>query len=158
MENLSKYIKSLNFEYAISYSGLRGEKFINLEEENNKEIKGIEKEIESARFMQVPKLNKKIDALKAEINPYNSRVINKNGQLHKSAKVICKFEKDSEELRSIFEILKSNFDKQVFAMCPPVLRDAIVFYSKEEKIVGILQMCFSCWWMCSLPLFRTGIK
>ncbi|MFK7799011.1 MAG: hypothetical protein AB8E82_16275 [Aureispira sp.] len=32
-------------------------------------------------------------------------------------------------------------------MCPPALRDSIAFYSKENKIVGILQMCFSCWWM-----------
>lgn len=147
MENLSNYIQRLNFEYAISYSGLRGENFINLEKENREEIKKIEKELESARFMQIPKLNKKIEALKTEINPYNSRVINKNGELHKSAKIIRKFEKGSEELKSILNILKSNFDEQVFAMCSPVLRDSIVFYSKEDEIVGILQMCFSCWWM-----------
>ncbi|MFK7799010.1 MAG: hypothetical protein AB8E82_16270 [Aureispira sp.] len=106
MENLSNYIQSLNFEYAISYSGLRGEKFVNLEKENKEKIKKIEKEVESARFMQIPKLTKKIEALKAEINPYNSRVINKNGELHKSTKMIRKFEKDSEELKSVFKILK----------------------------------------------------
>jgi len=147
MKNLSDYINSLNFEYAISYSGLRGKKFINLEIENKEEIIKMEKKIESARFMQKPKLNKKIEELKAEINPYNSRVINKKGELHKSAKIVHKFEKDSEEIKSIFKILKSKFDEQAFTMCPPALRDSIAFYSKENKIVGILQMCFSCFWM-----------
>lgn len=147
MKTLSDYIESLNFEYAISYSGLRGERFINLEIVNNEKIKKIEKEIESARFLQKQKLNKKIEDLKAEINPYNSRVINKKGELHKSAKMVRKFEKDSEELKSILKILKSKFDKQVFAICPPALRDSIVFYSKEDEIVGILQMCFNCSWM-----------
>lgn len=32
-------------------------------------------------------------------------------------------------------------------MCPPIFRDAIVFYDKEDTIVGILQICFSCWWI-----------
>jgi hypothetical protein len=32
-------------------------------------------------------------------------------------------------------------------MCPPIFRDAIVFYSKENEIKGILQMCFSCSWI-----------
>ena len=49
---------------------------------------------------------------------------------------------------SVFDqMLNSNFKEQAFARCLPVLRDSIVFYSKEDKIVGILQICFSCWWI-----------
>ena len=145
MKNLSNYIQSLNFEYAISYSGLRGEKFLNLEVENKKEIKRIEKEIESARFMQKPKLNAKIEDLKSEINLSNSRVINKKGDFHKSTEVVYKFEKDDKEIKSIFKILTSKFEEQVVAACAPILRDSIAFYSKQDEIVGILQMCFTCW-------------
>lgn len=72
MKNLSKYIKSLNFEYAISYSGIRGESFINFEEENKKKISRIEKEFESAGFIEKPKLNKEIQDLEKEVNIYNS--------------------------------------------------------------------------------------
>ena len=75
MKNLSKYIKSLNFEYAISYSGLRGEKFMKLEGENKKKISTIEKEIESARFMEKPKLAKEIEDLGKEVNIYNSPLL-----------------------------------------------------------------------------------
>lgn len=147
MKNLSKYIKSLNFEYAISYSGLRGEKFIKLEEESKKKISRIEKEIESAKFMEKPKLNKEIKGLKKEINIYNSRIVTKRGEIHKSTSQIHKFEKDDKEIKEIFEILNSKFEEQYVGMCTPIFRDAIVFYSKEEEIKGILQMCFSCSWI-----------
>ena len=147
MKNLSKYIKSLNFEYAISYSGLRGEKFIKLEEENKKKISRMEKEIELARFMEKPKLTKEIEDLEKEVNIYNSRIITKKGEFHQSTLQIHKFEKGNEEIKEIFEILNSKFEEQHFWMCPPIFRDAIVFYSKEEEIKGILQMCFSCSWI-----------
>ena len=147
MKNLSNYMQHLNFEYVISYSGLRGEKFINLEKDNNNQIQQIKKQIESVRFMEKLKLNEKIQKLEAEINLHNSRVINRNGELHKSTEVVRKFEKDDNEIQSIFKILNSNFKEQAFARCLPVLRDSIVFYSKEDKIVGILQICFSCWWI-----------
>lgn len=95
----------MNFEYAISYSGLRGEKFLSLEIENKKEIERIEKEIESTRFMQKTRLKNRIEYLEAEINTYNSRIINKDGKLHKSTESVRKFEKSSEEIKSIFNIL-----------------------------------------------------
>ncbi len=147
MNNLSSYIQSLNFEYAISYSGLRGEKFINLEIENQEKIKQIEKEIESARFMQKPKLIENIENLKDEIGLYNSLLINKKGEFHRSTEIVCKFKKDDKELKSILVVLKSKFQiqKQVAVSGPSIYRDSIAFYSKEDRIVGILQICFKCW-------------
>lgn len=147
MKNLSKYIKRLNFEYAISYSGLRGENFINLEEETQKRIIIIEQEIESARFMDKPKLNKEIKDLEKEVDIYNSRIVTKKGEFHQSTSRIHKFEKGDKEINEIFEILNSKFEEQHFRMCPPIFRDAIVFYSKEDAINGILQLCFSCSWI-----------
>ena len=32
-------------------------------------------------------------------------------------------------------------------MCPPIYRDAIVFYSEEDEITGILHLCFGCSWI-----------
>lgn len=29
-------------------------------------------------------------------------------------------------------------------MCAPVYRDAIVFYNKEDAIIEVLNICFSC--------------
>lgn len=147
MKKLTEFIQNLNFEYSISYSGLRGEKFLSLEIENKKEIEQIEKEIESARFMQKTRLKNRIEYLETEINAYNSRIINKDGKLHKSTEIVRKFEKSSEDIKSIFKILNFKFEEQAFTMCPLIRRDSIAFYSNEDKIVGILQMCFSCWWI-----------
>lgn len=146
-KKLSNYIENLNFEYAVSYSGLRGDRFKNLEVENKEKIQQIEKELESARFMQKSKLRKKIEVLSDETNLSRARVINKDGELHKSAKKVCKFEKEDKEIESIFRILTSKFEEQYFFMCAPIFRDSVVFYSKKNRIVGILQICFSCWYM-----------
>jgi hypothetical protein len=144
MKNLSTYIKNLNFEYAVSYSGLRGEKFKNLEKINKEKIRNLEKEIESSRFMQKPKLNMKIKELEDEINIYNSRIITGKNEFHQSTKQIRRFEKEEKDLEEIIEILNIEFIEQYAWMCPPIFRDAIVFYSKEREINGILQICFSC--------------
>jgi len=147
MKNISNYIQHLDFDYAITYSGLRGEKFLNLEIENKKQIQLIEKGIKPARFMKKSIQRKKIEKLKDEINIYNSLIINKDGELHKSTEKVQTFKQNSEELKSIFKILNSKIEKQVLTTCSPVFRDSIAFYSKEHKIVGLLQICFSCWWI-----------
>ena len=147
MKNISNYVNNLNFEYAITYSGLRGKKFHDLKEVNEKEIKRIKKELVSSRYVQTPKLNKQIEALEEEINIYRALIIDKNETFHKSTEKVYKFEKEDKQLQSILEILNTKFEEQTFAMCPPVFRDAIVFYSNEHKIIRILQLCFSCYWI-----------
>lgn len=59
MIKLSTYITELNFEYAISYSGLRGKVFENLEAENNKRIKDINEPNQTPqhRHKPLPKKN-----------------------------------------------------------------------------------------------------
>lgn len=144
MKNLSDYINSLNFEYAISYSGLRGDKFSHLETSNKEKIQQLKKEIESAGILQKTKLDKSIKALESELNICNSRIIKKNKEIHKSTIQVHKFEKNDKVLKEIFGILNSKFEELRLLMCAPIFRDAIVFYSKENEIQGILQMCFSC--------------
>lgn len=147
MIKLSKYIKELSFDYAISYSGLRGIAFENLEFENKTRIKEIEEEMKTARFMEKSKLAEKTNSLLDEIDISNSRIVTINGKLHKSTRQIQKFDKESLEMKEILKILRSKFKQQVYAICTPIFRDAIVFYSKENEIVGVLHICFGCLWM-----------
>jgi len=147
MKNLSNYIQALNFEYVILFSGLRGDAFTKLEKKNYQKIREIEKEIETARYMQVPKLKKEIRVLSDELNLLNARILDKDGNIHQSASEIYRFEKRSKELKSILDILTSSFKEEFFAVCAPVFRDALVFYSKESNITGIVQICFSCYRM-----------
>ena len=63
MKKLNEYVENLDFDYAISYSGLRGEKFKALEEINKAEIIKIKKEVFSARYMEKAKLKKQIEII-----------------------------------------------------------------------------------------------
>ncbi|MEM8907865.1 MAG: hypothetical protein AAGD05_08475, partial [Bacteroidota bacterium] len=118
-----------------------------LEEKNKLNIQAIEEKILSASFMRKATLKKQIESLRDEIDLYNSRVINQYGTLHPSAKAIRRFEKTDKTLEAIFNILHIKFSEQAFAMCPPVFRDALVFFSKNHQITGILQICFDCLWI-----------
>ena len=144
MKTLSKYIRNLNYDYAISYSGLRGELFDKLEQTNKEKIEILEEEIESARFMQKPKLNQRIKDLRREIDIYNSKIINSKGEIHKSTVQISKLKKGDRDLEDIFEPLFLEMTNPIATMCAPIFRDAVVFYSDTNEINGILQICFSC--------------
>lgn len=147
MKNLSEYITNLKFEYAISYSGLRESEFELLEKLNKSQIQKIANELKFSKFAEKINLQKQIANLTDEINIYNSRIILENGKQHKSTKLINRFEKGDKRLNQILEILNLKFEEQHFWMCPPIFRDALVFYTKEERIAGILQICFSCGWI-----------
>jgi hypothetical protein len=147
MKNLSIYITHLNFEYAISYSGLRAAEFEQLKKINTSKIKEITAEIKTSGWMKKSNLQAQIDHLAAEINIYDALIIDASGKQHPSTKLVHRFEKGDTQLNQILEILSLKFEEQDYWMCPPVFRDAIVFYTKEDKISGILQMCFSCAWM-----------
>ena len=137
----------MSFEYAISYSGLRGEKFRKLEDVSNTRIERIKEDNKVSNSKQKLKLSKEIKELEDELNIYNARVITKVNKVHKSTIQVRRFKKEDKELVEIFNILNSKFEEQYVWMCAPIYRDAIVFYSQEDKMVGILQICFSCNWI-----------
>lgn len=144
MKYIKEYIENIAFEYAITYSGFRGELFDSVKEENKAQIAKLQQEIETARFMPALKLKKQIDLLEQEINFYSARIANQEGSFHPSAQAIQKLVKGDEKLDLIFELFHIEATNLVAAACLPIFRDAIVFYSKDHQITGILHICFQC--------------
>ena len=72
------------------------------------------------------------------------RAVTKNGVIHKIAKSVYRFQNDGKEIEKIFTFLKQPYTQQYLWMCAPIYRDAIVFYSGEGNINGILNICFGC--------------
>jgi len=95
MQKLSNYIENLDFEYAITYSGLRGKAWEELKVENRSKVKQLEKDLEAARYMQKMKLGQEIEALLHEVDAYESRIIHANGSSHKSTQQVQRLEKGS---------------------------------------------------------------
>jgi hypothetical protein len=53
MKDLSAYIKNLNFEYAISYSGLRGHDFELLEKANHNQVNILKNKMKMNRILKL---------------------------------------------------------------------------------------------------------
>jgi len=141
---LREYWKSLNFEYLKTYSGLRGEKFEKLIEENELKIEQLKEELKTARYMQQPKINAKIQELQNEIYSSNARIIDIHGNLHDSTVEISTKKSTNDFVKILAKTLLQKPKNEFALACAPVFRDAIVFYSDKDKIIGILQICFSC--------------
>jgi len=144
MKNLIDYWKKIEFEYLKTYSGLRGETFEWLEKQINQKVIALKEELKTARFMQKSKINHQINSLLDEIDVYNSIIINEKGEFHQSTIEITRKEKPDEFVKKIDSILNLQPNREVASGCPPIFRDAIVFYSKKDEINGILQICFEC--------------
>jgi hypothetical protein len=138
----SEYIKKLDFAYAISYTGFRGDKVAESEAENDYKIWQLEMSLKKT-FFKKRQINRKIDELVLK-SIYNSRIIYPNGDLHESARVVHKFKKKSSDLGKIIELFNLEIQNQAIALCAPVYRDAIAFYSSSNAITSILHICFSC--------------
>lgn len=147
MKPLSDYITDLDFDYVISYSGIRNELFDQFKRDTQGRIRQLERELESARYMEKPKLSAEINKLKNSSEKFNILIIDQNGKLHPSAEAIERFESSDDRLKEILEILNRPLTQSVVSGCMAVYRDALAFYSKVGEIKGILHVCFECCWM-----------
>ena len=144
MSSIKSYIESLNFDYIKTYSGFRGEQFEQFKKECVIKIKALQTSLETARHMQQTKIQKEISDLEEELWLGNIRVINKDGTLHQSGKMIAKIQKEDKLIQNIFDAFTLPIHEVYHTLCIPIFRDVIVFYSKENTIVGILHLCFEC--------------
>ena len=97
--------------------------------------------------MQKPELRREIDALETEIRLGNPLIINEHGEIHSTGVIVYRFEKGAKETNALLEILRTESAVLIAAPCLPIFRDSIVFYSSENKISGILHICFQCYQM-----------
>jgi hypothetical protein len=144
MKNLKEHIEKIEFDYVVSYSGLRGERLDSARKEIKMRRREIEEEIKTANFKEKTILREKLSSLQGLTNLYNSRTINESGELHLTSIEIAKLNRDDKRLSRILEILSENCDVPDYMRCPPIYRDSIVFYDNQHSIKGILHFCFEC--------------
>lgn len=72
------------------------------------------------------------------------RIVDRKGRVHQSAKEIKVWRSQESGLNRIFQILKIKFEDRYDWMCGRIYREAIVFYSNQDNVVGILNICFDC--------------
>ncbi len=94
--------------------------------------------------MERSKLQDEIEILQQATSLVNARLLNEKGELHPSTIAVHRFERNNIDTDRLLNILNIKYEDQSAWMCPPIFRDAIVFYSKDDHVVGILHVCFSC--------------
>lgn len=141
----SEFVESLAFDFVGTYSFQRGEEYkSNLEELRNefgklkakKHWNGQLPATEELRFSELDDL----------VN-YSQYLITKQGRFHPSAQKTGSFERSAPIVNRLLEILRTNVEVEVMALCAPTYRDGIVFYNKQQEIVAVLNVCLSCQYM-----------
>lgn len=144
MDHLKTYWEQLEYDYLKTFSGLRGGAFKLLKIATQNDIKALEQQLLTARFMERLKIKKQMAELESQINLYETRIVDHSGPCHASTVEVAKIIKGEELEMKLVELLSLNFKDGVAAACIPVFRDAIVFYSNADEVKGILHICFSC--------------
>ncbi|QHT70991.1 hypothetical protein GXP67_32255 [Rhodocytophaga rosea] len=128
-----QYWKSLDFDFAETYSLLRGETgfhFYNqIQEKSRKE----------------PDQKKRDELLSLSIRG-SIDLLKQQGIYHPTAVKTNVFARKSREVEQLSQILQTEFIEQSLWMCGKTFRDAIVFY-KGGKIVSHINICLSCHWI-----------
>lgn len=142
MTLLSKYWKELDFEYVTIYSGLRNEeKLFEIETAKKQKIAKLKESLLTARYMQLPKINQQI----AELESPTSMIIDNEGNKHSTTEELITLSKNHWLFQKLsYLIYKYKGERNSFSPCPPIYREAFVFYSKEHNIQAIIHICFSC--------------
>ena len=137
------YWNTIEFDYLKIYSVLRGESFKTLKVQLNQSIQQLQKDLETAQYMQQSKIKAKIEHLE-NIVDFRSDVINKHGVLLGTSAIIIHKVKSDGFVEQLGNILNTTMKAQYTSACVPIFRDAIVFYSNDNKIKGVLRICFEC--------------
>lgn len=147
MKNLSEYIQHLDFAYLKTYSGFSQEIFDIRQARYEQTIAELRQRIETASPQKQKILSEKMDAtrLRWEIEQFDfQEIVGPDGMLNDHAIAIAHLPRESPAAHRIMDILTVPFREQDLWMCPPVFRDAIVFYNADHSMAGMVYICFSC--------------
>ncbi len=142
-----EYVQKLSFRYIKTYSFHRGEKLEQFLDDVTKEIKSLKEELKTARFMQKWKISNRISELENKKQLYGTRLTDENYNISETAIEIKTLQFADPETKKILEILETELKDQVFAMCSPMYRDAVVFFDKHDKIISVANVCLECYYM-----------
>lgn len=139
--DLSELKHILDFEYFETYSLQRGSDFekIIIEKE---EVCDLLSEKYKSEDLSVEENQKLIDL---NLQLHNVQFLfDENQKLHYSAEKLKRFYSNDYEATELTKILKTKTENVPAWMCAPVYRDAIVFYDRNDTIIEVLNICFSC--------------
>lgn len=139
------YINNLSFEYIETYSFQRG---IEYEEKREQSMPAyLELRDRKEKQNDLTQVEESLFSELFILYGYTQYLINKSGQFHFSSKKISTFQLYAPAVERLKNILKTEIRDIPRFLCAPTYRDAIVFYSKSNEIISVLNVCLGCQYM-----------
>jgi len=142
--DLNDFHKNLEFKYFETYSLQRGTAYEKIFKDREIRFNQLLKKSTEESLTIVE--SKEFDFLDSQLNRVQF-LFNENQEKHYSAVRVKKCNSSENETIELNKILSTKTQKVPSWMCLPIYRDAIVFYSDNNEVVNVLNICFSCEYM-----------
>lgn len=126
-----QFIENLDYQYIEIYSLLRLEETREYVEKLYQQLKSTNDERERKGLLDL--------SIRG-----NQKLLHETGRPHPTAMRTNVFQCNHPKAKELMDIFSIEYTEQNDWMCAPVFREMIVFYSKENEVKSILNICLSC--------------
>lgn len=148
---VAEFWRQQNFAYLETYSFNRGPASEADYERLSQEIAAVRQELQTARYMDLAKLRRKLRELEQELEGGKCNILWSAARLSTdfTARKIATLASDAGMIRHLTNMFEKAVEQEGFFMCPPIYRDALVFYNDQAQRVQVLNICFECQMMAT---------
>lgn len=77
-------------------------------------------------------------------NRYTETILDEDKNINHTAVMVSEIHQPDERLATLVNDLKTPIEEEVLYMCPPIYRDAVLFYNSRNELVEGINICFEC--------------
>lgn len=139
------FINDLKFDYVETYSFQRGTEYELQQKEFASEYDKLKSRKSKHNDLTIEEVERFLGLDK--LCGFTQYLLDDTNQFHYSSKKTNTFGSKDTKVELLKNILRTEIIDIPSWMCAPIYRDAFVFYSNENKIVSVLNVCLSCQYM-----------
>ncbi|MBF9140010.1 hypothetical protein [Hymenobacter properus] len=140
----AEFISKLDCNYIISYSFNRGGKLTQLKAAAGELFQRNRKQLLHVSASELPAIRAQLRNLEQLWGLNLMPLTDRAGAFHITALPIAKIGVDCADTERIRHFLQLPVVNSFDWMCAPIYRDALAFYDAQDKLIDVLNICFSC--------------
>ncbi len=132
------------FSYLVTYSFNRGPKLAALREASKVLFRQTRQELLTASLEQLPEIRNELRNLEQNNGLEMMALTTDANAFQITATPIATIKAGALETAAFADLLKTPIINQFHWMCWPTYRDALAFYSAQDELISVLNICFGC--------------
>ncbi|MGI4760372.1 MAG: hypothetical protein ACRYF0_06685 [Janthinobacterium lividum] len=141
---IGEFWKYQAFAYLVTYSFNRGPKLAALTVAAKAWLQLTRKQLLTSPSAQLPEIREKLRLLERTYDLDMLTLTQNKAAFHITASPVASIEKHSADALALATILQVPVVDQMHWLCGPVYRDALAFYDEQDRLLSVLNICFSC--------------